>query len=66
MVKPRGFAAADLMGHKLKMNRWDEGDTHDAAMAPLGTTLSGNMIPLASQAGIETLLAGKLPVAANS
>lgn len=35
-------------------------------MAPLGTTLPGNMIPLASQAGIQALLAGELPVAADS
>lgn len=48
------------------MNRYSEGNTHNAAMTPLGTTLPGNMIPLARQAGIETLLAGKLPVAANS
>lgn len=40
--------------------------THDTAMAPLGATLPGNMIPLAGQAGIETLLARKLAITTDS
>jgi hypothetical protein len=48
------------------MNIWDEGNAHDTTVTPLGATLPGNMVPLASQAGIKTLLARKLPIATNS